>query len=71
MFGFENVNQEAHQYHSDVPKEKWALAFDKGYYYGVITTNVSECFNSVLKGARSLPITAKVKYTFFQTECLL
>ena len=30
MFGFENVNQEAHQYLSDVPKDKWVLTFDKG-----------------------------------------
>ena len=31
-----------------------------------MTTNVSECFNGVLKGARSLPITAMVKYTWFK-----
>ena len=66
MFGFENVNQEAYQYLSDVPKDKWVLTFDKGYCYGAMTTNVSKCFNSVLKGARRLPIIAKVKYTFFK-----
>ena len=66
MFGFENVNQKAHQYLSDEPKDKWTLAVDKGYYYGVMTMNVSECFNGVLKGAHSLPITAMVKYTFFK-----
>ena len=59
----ENVNRDAYQYLKDVPKEKWALTFDKGYRYGAMTTNVSECFNGVLKGARSLPITAMVKYT--------
>uniref|UniRef100_A0A7N2MTP2 SWIM-type domain-containing protein n=3 Tax=Quercus lobata TaxID=97700 RepID=A0A7N2MTP2_QUELO len=31
-----------------------------------MTTNVSECFNGFLKGARSLPITAMVKYTWFK-----
>ena len=62
----ENVNRDAHQYLKDVPKEKWALSFDKGYRYGAMTTNVSECFNGVLKGARSLPITAMVKYTWFK-----
>ena len=62
----ENVNWDAHQYLKDVPKEKWALTFDKGYRYGMMTTNVSECFNGVLKGARSLPITAMVKYTWFK-----
>ena len=32
----------------------------------MVTTNVSKCFNGVLKGARSLPITAMVKYTWFK-----
>ena len=62
----ENVNRDAHQYLKDVPKEKWALTFDKGYRYGAMTTNFFECFNGVLKGARSLPITAMVKYTWFK-----
>ena len=55
-----------HQYLKDVPEEKWALTFDKGYRYGTMTTNVSECFNGVLKGAHSLPITVMVKYTWFK-----
>ncbi|XP_075665165.1 uncharacterized protein LOC142634789 [Castanea sativa] len=59
-------SNDAHQYLKDVPKEKWALTFDEGYRYGAMTTNVSECFNGVLKGARSLPITAMVKYTWFK-----
>ncbi|KAK9989219.1 hypothetical protein SO802_029458 [Lithocarpus litseifolius] len=62
----ENVNRDVYQYLKDVPKKKWALTFDKGYRYGAMTTNVSECFNGVLKGARSLPITAMVKYTWFK-----
>ena len=62
----ENVNWDAHQYIKNVPKEKWTLTFDKGYRCGAMTTNVSECFNSVLKGAHSLPITTMVKYTWFK-----
>ena len=31
-----------------------------------MTTNLSVCFNGVLKGARSLPIIALVKFTFFK-----
>ena len=31
-----------------------------------MTTNISEIFNSVLKGARSLPVTALVQLTFFR-----
>ena len=62
----ENINQDAQQYLKDVPKDKWALIFYKRYYYGAMTTNVSKCFNGVLKGARSLPITTMVKYTWFK-----
>ena len=62
----ESVNQAVHQYLKDVPQDKWALAFDKGYCYGVMTTNVFECFNGALKGARSLHIMAMVKYTWFK-----
>ena len=31
-----------------------------------MTTNISEAFNSVLKGARSLLVTALVQLTFFR-----
>ena len=31
---------------------------------GVLTSNDAECFNSVLKGARNLPISAMVEFTF-------
>ncbi|XP_068638416.1 uncharacterized protein [Aristolochia californica] len=36
--------------------EFWSLAHDGNVHFGVLTTNMSECFNNVLKGARSLPI---------------
>ena len=49
-----------------MPKDKWALTFDEGYRYGAMIANISECFNGVLKGARSLPIMAMVKYTWFK-----
>ena len=62
----ENVNRDAHQYLKDVPKEKWALTFNEVYRYRAMTTIVSKCFNGVLKGARSLPITTMVKYTWFK-----
>lgn len=44
--------------------EDWALAYDSGYRWGVLTSNDVECFNSVLKGARNLPISAMVEFTF-------
>ena len=33
-----------------------------------MTTNISEVFNSVLKRARSLPVTALVQLTFFRLK---
>ncbi|XP_025637535.1 uncharacterized protein [Arachis hypogaea] len=49
-----------------IPREQYALAFDGGYQWGHMTTNLVECINSVLKGARNLPITALVKATFYK-----
>jgi hypothetical protein len=46
-------------------KSKWALAFDEGgSRYGIMTTNISEVFNFVLKGICSLPVSGIVDYTF-------
>jgi hypothetical protein len=46
-------------------KSKWALAFDDdGSRYGIMTTNISEVFNFVLKGIRALPVSGIVNYTF-------
>jgi hypothetical protein len=46
-------------------REKWARAYDHGgLRYGDMTSNMAECFNSVLKGVRQLPVTAIAKYTF-------
>ena len=42
--------------------ETWTLSRDCGRRYGAMTTNMSECFNGVLKGARGLPISALVDY---------
>jgi transposase-like protein len=46
-------------------KSKWTLAFDEGgSRYGIMTTNILEVFNFVLKGIRSLPVSSIVYYTF-------
>ena len=63
-----NVNPNAYDYLKDVAQEKWTLAHDHGHRYRVMTTNLPECFNGVLKGARSLPITAMVKFTFYKVN---
>nr|XP_023883392.1 uncharacterized protein LOC111995693 [Quercus suber] len=63
-----NVKPAAHRYLEAENKQKWTLAHDEGRRYGAMTTNLSECFNGVLKGARSLPITAMVRFTFFKVN---
>ncbi|XP_030939772.1 uncharacterized protein LOC115990347 [Quercus lobata] len=46
--------------------DKWTQSHDGGRRYGAMTTNISECFNGVLKGARGLPIAAMVEFTYFK-----
>ena len=36
--------------------DMWTKSHDGGRSFGAMTTNISECFNGVLKGARGLPI---------------
>ncbi|XP_027346414.1 uncharacterized protein LOC113858129 [Abrus precatorius] len=42
-----------------IPREKWVLAYDGGHRWGHMTTNLVECINSVLKGARCEAYTRK------------
>ncbi|KAL7161650.1 hypothetical protein ACSBR2_042175 [Camellia fascicularis] len=44
----------------------WTLCHDGGCRWGILTTNHIEGFNGVLKGARSVPITASVEITFYR-----
>ena len=60
------INSEAQQWLEAIPFQLWALSHDGGRRYGIMTTNISKVFNSVLKGARSLPLTALVQLTFFR-----
>ncbi|KAL6560408.1 hypothetical protein OROGR_003967 [Orobanche gracilis] len=68
METIEKLNPEARKWLDAIPKEKWALAHDGGRRYGIMTTNLSEVFNSVLKGARCLPITSLVQLTFYRVN---
>ena len=60
------INYEAQQWLEEIPFQLWTLSHDGGRRYGIMTTNMSEVFNSVLKGAHSLPLTALVQLTFFR-----
>ena len=59
-------NDEVVQLLNKLTVQLWTLVHDDGCRYGAMTTNLSECFNGVLKGARSLPITAMVKFIFYK-----
>ncbi|XP_020970320.1 uncharacterized protein LOC107621097 [Arachis ipaensis] len=54
------------QWCDEIGVEKWVLAFDGGHRWGHMTTNLVECINSVLKGARNLLVTALVRSTFYR-----
>ena len=44
------------------PKEKWALLYDtNGARYGIMTTNLAEVYNWVIRGLRGLPLVAIVE----------
>ncbi|KAI5656406.1 hypothetical protein M9H77_25199 [Catharanthus roseus] len=44
--------------------EKWTLLHDDGHRHGIMTTNISEALNSVLKKARVLSLKALVELIF-------
>ena len=44
--------------------DMWTQSHNGGRRFGVMTTNISQCFNGVLKGARGLPIAAMVEFTW-------
>ncbi|XP_016199126.1 uncharacterized protein LOC107640084 [Arachis ipaensis] len=58
------------QWCDDIGVERWVLAFDGVIVGGHMTTNLIECINSVLKGARNLPVTAIVRSTFYRLNKL-
>ncbi|XP_074342587.1 uncharacterized protein LOC141680192 [Apium graveolens] len=56
----------AQDWFADKPVKHWALAFDDGKRFGIMTTNFAESRNNVIKVARKLPITALVKSIFYK-----
>jgi hypothetical protein len=48
-------------------KEKGAHTYDKGgKRCGYMTSNMMEIFNRILRGVRSLPVTAITSFTFYK-----
>ncbi|CAH9103674.1 unnamed protein product [Cuscuta europaea] len=58
------INASAFAYLNEIDVERWTLSYDDGWRYSILTTNLSESFNHILKGCRTLPITALIKATF-------
>ena len=53
-----------HTYLMNESVDMWTQSYDGGRRFGAMTTNISECFNGVLKGERGLPIAALVEFTW-------
>jgi len=50
------------------PKEKWSLLHDEGgARYGIMTTNLAEVYNWVLRGSRSMPLVGIVEFYIYRT----
>ena len=66
MEELKRLNDKCVGWFSKMDTKKWTQAYDGGFRYGLMTTNIVECINGVLKGARMLPITALVEVTFYR-----
>ncbi|KAL0370508.1 UNVERIFIED_CONTAM: hypothetical protein Sangu_0368900 [Sesamum angustifolium] len=67
MTEIRELNEEAYNWLGMIDKTQWTLSHDSGWRTGILTTNMSECVNGVLKGARRLPIFAIVQITFHRS----
>ena len=56
MNAIRSVSLNVHQYLTDAGYEKWGLSHFEGRHYGIMTTNIAESMNYVLKEAWSLAI---------------
>nr|ABA97849.1 SWIM zinc finger family protein [Oryza sativa Japonica Group] len=57
------------QWIENEPKEKWSLLFDTdGSRYGIMTTNLAEVYNWVMRGVRVLQLVAIVEFILHGTQ---
>lgn len=50
------------------PREKWALLYDEGgARYGIMTTNLAEVYNWVMRGVRGLPLVGIIEFILHGT----
>ncbi|KAL0427807.1 UNVERIFIED_CONTAM: hypothetical protein Slati_2955500 [Sesamum latifolium] len=63
MEEIKGLNEEAYDWLGNIDKTQWTLAHDGGWHTGILTINISEAVNGVLKGARCIPIVPIVEIT--------
>ena len=51
MEEIKQLNANSVTWFSKLDTKNWAQAYDQGYQYGWMTTNIAECIYGVLKGA--------------------
>ena len=66
MTELKQLDKKCLEWFNRLDTKKWTLAHDGGRRYEWMTTNIAECINGVLKGARMLPITALLRLTFYR-----
>lgn len=60
MNDLRNVNEKAYAYIENIDKKCWAIVSVHIGRYDLLTTNSTECTNSLLKDIRELPMTRQV-----------
>ena len=66
MEELKRLNDKCVGWFTKMDTKKWTQAYDGGFRYGLLTTNIVECINGVLKVARMLPITTLVEVNFYR-----
>ena len=56
MRHLEDIDIRTHRYLMEANSDKWARSHFSGMRYNIMTTNIVECMNGVLRDARSIPI---------------
>ncbi|KAK2645742.1 hypothetical protein Ddye_020937 [Dipteronia dyeriana] len=62
MAQIRGIDARAAQYLIEADPKKWARGHFNGRRYCIMTTNIAECLNDILKDAQELPVTKLVEH---------
>ena len=62
MQSIDSMNPQAGAYLRDVDFHRWSRAYFPGHRYNIMTTNIAESFNALVRHARGLPITMLLEF---------